>query len=192
MLDMKLEVDVIPVADIGRSTQFYESLGWRKDVTPPGIVQFTPPGSGCSVMFGNNLTSAGPGSAKGYLIVDDIVAARDKLTAANIPVSDLYHIDQNGKESGLDPDRNSYRSYIEFNDPDGNDWVFQEVTTRLPGRIQADETTFSSISDLADAMRRASLAHGEHEKRIGHEDANWPDWYAAYMVAEESGAPLPT
>lgn len=192
MVDMKLEVDVIPVADIDRSTQFYESLGWRKDVTPPGIVQFTPPGSWCSVMFGNDLTSAAPGSAKGYLIVDDIVAARDKLTAASIPVSDVYHVGQNGKESGLDPDRKSYRSYIAFNDPDGNDWVFQEITTRLPGRIQADETTFSSASDLADAMRRASLAHGEHEKRIGHEDANWPDWYAAYMVAEESGAPLPT
>ena len=191
MVDMKLEVDFIPVSDVDRATEFYESLGWRKDVTPPGIVQFTPPGSWCSVQFGPNLTSAAPGSAKGYLIVDDIVAARDKLTSANIPVIDQFHIGSNGKESGLDPDRHSYGSYLSFNDPDGNNWVFQEVTTRLPGRIQADETSFSSASDLADAMRRASTAHGEHEKRIGQEDANWPDWYAAYMVAEEAGAPLP-
>jgi catechol 2,3-dioxygenase-like lactoylglutathione lyase family enzyme len=192
MVDMKLEVDIIPVTDVDRTTQFYESLGWRKDVTPPGIVQFTPPGSWCSVQFGKNLTSAAPGSAKGYLIVDDIAAARDKLTAASIPVSEMYHIGQNGKESGLDPDRNSYRSFISFNDPDGNNWVFQEVTTRLPGRVQADETSFGSASDLADAMRRASMAHGEHEKRTGHADANWPDWYAGYMVAEEAGTPLPT
>jgi catechol 2,3-dioxygenase-like lactoylglutathione lyase family enzyme len=192
MVDMRLEVDIIPVSDVDRSTQFYESLGWRKDATPPGVVQFTPPGSWCSVQFGPNLTSAAPGSAKGYLIVDDIDVARDKLNSANIPVSDAYHIGQNGKESGVDPDHNSYRSFIAFSDPDGNKWVFQEITTRLPGRIQADETTFSSASDLADAMRRASSAHGKHEERTGKADANWPDWYASYMVAEEAGAPLPT
>lgn len=192
MVDMKLEVDIIPVNDVDRSTQFYESLGWRKDVTPPGVVQFTPPGSWCSVQFGPNLTSAAPGSAKGYLIVDDIEAARDKLNSASIPVSDVYHVGQNGKESGVDPDHNSYRSFIAFSDPDGNKWVFQEITTRLPGRVLADETTFSSASDLADAMRRASLAHGKHEERTGKADANWPDWYASYMVAEEAGAPLPT
>jgi catechol 2,3-dioxygenase-like lactoylglutathione lyase family enzyme len=191
MVDMKLEVDIIPVSDVDRATQFYESLGWRKDVTPPGVVQFTPPGSWCSVQFGANLTSAAPGSAKGYLIVDDIEAARDKLNSASIPVSDVYHIGQNGKESGVDPDHNSYRSFIAFSDPDGNNWVFQEITTRLPGRILADETTFSSASDLADAMRRASVAHGEHENRIGEADANRPDWYAMYMVAEETGKPLP-
>jgi catechol 2,3-dioxygenase-like lactoylglutathione lyase family enzyme len=191
MVDMKLEVDFIPVTDIDRATQFYQRLGWRKDETPPGIVQFTPPGSWCSVQFGKDLTSAAPGSGKGYLIVDDIDAAKDKLTAVNIPISDEFHVGPNGKESGVDPEHNSYRSFISFNDPDGNNWVFQEVTTRIPGRVQADETTFSSTSDLADAMRRASLAHGEHEKRIGQADANWPDWYASYMVAEESGAPLP-
>jgi catechol 2,3-dioxygenase-like lactoylglutathione lyase family enzyme len=191
MVDMKLEVDIIPVSDVDRATRFYESLGWRKDVTPPGVVQFTPPGSWCSVQFGSNLTSAAPGSAKGYLVVDDIEAARDKLNSANISVSDVYHIGQNGKESGVDPDHNSYRSFIAFSDPDDNTWVFQEITTRLPGRILADETTFSSASDLADAMRRASVAHGEHEKRIGKADANWPDWYATYMVAEEAGKPLP-
>src|SRR5215469_7494199 len=191
MLDMKLEVDFIPVTDVDRATQFYESLGWRKDVTPPGIVQFTPPGSWCSVQFGENLTSAAPGSAKGYLIVDDIQAARDNLNAANIEVSDVYHIGESGKESGLDPDHGSYKSFIAFSDPDGNKWVFQEITTRLPGRIQAEETTFSSATDLADAMRRASAAHGEHEKRIGQADANWPAWYASYMVAEQAGAELP-
>jgi catechol 2,3-dioxygenase-like lactoylglutathione lyase family enzyme len=192
MMDMKLEVDFIPVTDVDRATQFYENLGWRKDVTPPGIVQFTPPGSWCSVQFGKNLTSAAPGSGKGYLIVDDIEAARDTLNSASIPISDEFHIGQNGKESGLDPEHNSYRSFVSFNDPDGNNWIFQEVTTRLPGRVQAEETSFTSASDLADAMRRASLAHGEHEKRTGQADANWPDWYAKYMVAEEAGAPLPT
>jgi catechol 2,3-dioxygenase-like lactoylglutathione lyase family enzyme len=191
MLDMKLEVDIIPVTDVERATQFYASLGWRQDVTPPGVVQFTPPGSWCSVQFGKNLTSAVPGSAKGYLIVDDIEAAKDTLNAANIPVSDVYHIGQSGKESGLDPDHNSYRSFISFSDPDGNDWVFQEVTTRLPGRVDAAETSYVSATDLADAMRRASVAHGEHEKRIGQADANWPEWYAKYMVAEEAGTPLP-
>jgi catechol 2,3-dioxygenase-like lactoylglutathione lyase family enzyme len=191
MVDMKLEVDIIPVSDVDRATRFYESLGWRKDATPPGVVQFTPPGSWCSVQFGPNLTSAAPGSAKGYLIVDDIEAARNTLNSAKIPVSDVYHIGQDGKESGVDPDHNSYRSFIAFSDPDGNKWVFQEITARLPGRVLADETTFSSTSDLADAMRRASVAHGKHEQRTGKADANWPDWYASYMVAEEAGAPLP-
>ena len=192
MVDMKLEVDIIPVADVDRATQFYQSLGWRQDVTPPGVVQFTPPGSWCSVQFGPQLTSAAPGSAKGYLIVDDIEAARDKLTAARVPVSDVYHIGQDGRSSGLDPDRSSYRSFISFSDPDGNNWVFQEVTTRLPGRVDASATSFGSASDLADAMRRASVAHGEHEKRTGKADADWPDWYASYMVAEEAGTELPT
>jgi catechol 2,3-dioxygenase-like lactoylglutathione lyase family enzyme len=192
MVDMKLEVDFIPVTDVDRATRFYESLGWRKDETPPGIVQFTPPGSWCSVQFGANLTSAAPGSGKGYLIVDDIVAAKDKLASANVPISEEFHIGNTGKETGLDPDRSSYRSFISFDDPDGNNWVFQEVTTRLPGRVQAEETSFTSASDLADAMRRAEVAHGKHEQRTGEADANWPDWYAKYMVAEEAGAPLPT
>ena len=191
-MDMKLEVVIIPVSDVDRAKEFYASLGWRLDVTPPTVVQFTPPGSGCSVQFGANLNPAAPGSGKGYLIVDDIEAARDTLNSASIPISDEFHIGQNGKESGLDPEHNSYESFISFNDPDGNNWIFQEVTTRLPGRVQAEETSFTSARDLADAMRRASLAHGEHEKRTGQADANWPDWYAKYMVAEEAGAPLPT
>jgi catechol 2,3-dioxygenase-like lactoylglutathione lyase family enzyme len=193
-VDMKLEVVVIPVSDVERATKFYGSLGWRQDVTPPGsgVVQFTPPGSGCSVQFGTNLTTAAPGSAQGlWLIVSDIQAALDKLAAAGIEVNEVFHIGANGRVSGLDPERRSYRSFASFSDPDGNRWLFQEITTRLPGRIDAAATSFGSTSDLASAMRRAEAAHGEHEKRTGQRDANWADWYAAYMVAEQAGKELP-
>jgi catechol 2,3-dioxygenase-like lactoylglutathione lyase family enzyme len=190
-LDQKLEVMVIPVADVDRATEFYKGLGWRQDVTPPGVVQLTPHGSDCSVQFGPTLTSAAPGSAKGYLVVTDIVDARDKLIAAGAEVSDVFHLGPKGPESGPDPERRSYFSRATFKDPDGNEWLMQEITTRLPGRVDATATGYTSTSDLADAMRRASVAHGEHEKRIGEADANWPDWYAAYMVAEQSGAELP-
>jgi catechol 2,3-dioxygenase-like lactoylglutathione lyase family enzyme len=192
MLDMKLEVDIIPVSDMDRAKAFYESLGWREDVTPPGIVQFTPPGSGCSVMFGTGLTSAAPGSAKGYVIVSDIEAAHDQLAAAGVQVSEVFHRGSDGQEPGPAPDHRSYGSFVSLSDPDGNSWLLQEVTTRLPGRMDASETAYSNASDLADAMRRASAAHGEHEKRIGQADPNWPDWYAQYMVAEEAGTALPT
>jgi catechol 2,3-dioxygenase-like lactoylglutathione lyase family enzyme len=191
-LDQKLEVMVIPVADVDRATEFYKGLGWRQDVTPPGVVQLTPHGSDCSVQFGPTLTSAAPGSAKGYLVVTDIVDARDKLIAAGAEVSDVFHLGPKGPESGPDPERRSYFSRATFKDPDDNEWLMQEITTRLPGRIDATTTSYTSTSDLAEAMRRASLAHGEHEKRIGEADANWPAWYAAYMVAEQSGAELPT
>jgi catechol 2,3-dioxygenase-like lactoylglutathione lyase family enzyme len=191
-VDMKLEVDIIPVSDVDRAKEFYRSLGWRLDVTPPTVVQFTPPGSGCSIQFGTNLSSAAPGSAKGYLVVSDIDAARDQLVAAGVEVSEVFHLGPDGPISGPAPDHRSYASWVSFNDPDGNNWRFQEVTTRLPGRVDAAATTFGSASDLADAMRRASAAHGEHEKRIGQADANWPDWYARYMVAEQAGTELPT
>ena len=191
-MDMKLEVDIIPVSDVDRAKEFYRSLGWRLDVTPPTVVQFTPPGSGCSIQFGTNLSSAAPGSAKGYLVVSDIDAARDQLVAAGVEVSEVFHLGPDGPISGPAPDHRSYASWVSFNDPDGNNWRFQEVTTRLPGRVDAAATTFGSASDLADAMRRASAAHGEHEKRIGQADANWPDWYARYMVAEQAGTELPT
>ena len=193
-IDMKLEVVVIPVSDVDRATRFYASLGWRQDVTPPGsgIVQFTPHGSGCSVRFGAGRTTATPGSAQGlWLIVSDIQAALDKLAAAGGAADEVFHIGDNGKASGLDPERRSYRSYAQFRDPDGNRWLFQEITTRLPGRIDSAETTFATGSDLAAAMRRAEAAHGEHEKRTGVRDANWSDWYAEYMVAEQSGGKLP-
>ena len=175
-IDMKLEVVVIPVSDVDRAKEFYRRLGWRLDVTPPGVVQFTPPGSGCSVQFGKTLTSAAPGSAKGYLIVSDIVAARNQLVAAGIEVSEFFHIGPEGRVSGLDPERRTYRSRASFNDPDGNVWLLQEITTRLPGRVDAGVTSFGSASDLAGALRRAAAAHGKHEKRIGEADPNWSDW----------------
>src|ERR1700754_1788997 len=189
--DMKLEVVVIPVSDVDRSTKFYQSLGWRLDVTPPGVVQLTPHGSSCSVQFGPTLTNAAPGSAKEYLVVNDIVATRDELVAAGVDVGEIMHVTPEGLAGGQDPDRGSYRSRATCSDPDGNVWLLQEVTTRLPGRIDPGPTAYASASDLAAAMRRASVAHGEHEKRTREEDADWPTWYASYMVAEQSGTELP-
>jgi catechol 2,3-dioxygenase-like lactoylglutathione lyase family enzyme len=192
--DMKLEVITIPVSDVDRATKFYLQLGWRQDVTPPGsgIVQFTPPGSSCSVQFGTNRTNAAPGSAQNnFLIVTDIQAVHDQLVSSGVEATDIWHLRPSGKADGVDPDHGSYRSYASFSDLDGNTWLLQEVTTRLPGRIDSGVTSYSSASDLAEAMRRAARAHGEHEKRIGHADENWPDWYASYMVAEQSGAELP-
>jgi catechol 2,3-dioxygenase-like lactoylglutathione lyase family enzyme len=193
-VDMKLEVIVIPVSDVDRAKDFYLRLGWRLDVAPPGVVQLTPPGSGCSVQFGGNRTTAAPGSAQGlWLIVSDLQAALDEMAAAGIKVNEVYHIDADGKASGLDPERHSYRSYASFQDPDGNRWVLQEITTRLPGRVDSSTTSFGSASELASALRRAESAHGEHEKRDGGQrDENWPAWYAEFMVAEQSGAKLPT
>ena len=191
-VDMKLEVVVIPVSGVNRAKEFYGRLGWRLDQTPPGVVQFTPHGSGCSVQFGTNLTSAAPGSAKGYLIVSDVEIARDELVAADIEVSEVFHAGTDRRVSGLDPERRSYRSFASFSDPDGNGWLLQEITTRLPGRIDPGATSFRSASDLASALRRAEAAHGKHEERTGQRDADWPDWYAEYMVAEQAGTELPT
>jgi catechol 2,3-dioxygenase-like lactoylglutathione lyase family enzyme len=207
-VDMKLEVVIVPVSDVDRAKQFYGGLGWRLDADFPfdngvRIVQFTPPGSGSSIQFGAKVTSAAPGSAQGlYLIVSDIEAARAELTACGAQVSEVFHAGApgaqfqpdgtSGRASGPAPDHASYGSFATFSDPDGNGWLLQEVTARLPGRIDAAETAFASTTDLANAMRRASAAHGEHEKRIGKADANWPDWYAAYMAAEQAGTELPT
>jgi catechol 2,3-dioxygenase-like lactoylglutathione lyase family enzyme len=201
MVDMKLEVVIIPVSNVERSKEFYERLGWRLDADIVRgddfrIVQFTPPGSGCSIGFGKGVTAATPGSAQGLeLIVSNIDAAREELVGRGIDVSEVFHgspFSPEGRLSGPDPERQSYRSYAAFDDPDGNKWLLQEVTVRLPGRIDPAATSFGSARDLADAMRRAATAHGEHEKRHGGTyDTNWPDWYAAYMVAEQSGADLP-
>ena len=163
------------------------------------LVQFTPPGSGCSIQFGINLTPAAPGSAQGsYLIVPDTEAARDDLVARGVDVGAVFHegtrgarFHEDGRVAGPSPDRSSYGSFASFNDPDGNGWLFQEVTTRLPGRMDLTKTSFASAGDLASALRRASAAHGEHEKRIGVADPNWPDWYADYMVREQAGQELP-
>jgi catechol 2,3-dioxygenase-like lactoylglutathione lyase family enzyme len=190
-VDMKLEVVVLPVADVNRSIEFYGQLGWRRDVTPPVVVQYTPHGSSCSIQFGATLTTAAPGSARNYLVVADIVAARDAIVAAGVQVSDFVHLTPDGPVPGLDPDRGSYRSRATFSDTDGNTWILQEVTARLPGRLDPGPTSFASASDLAGAFRRAAAAHGEHEARTGQADADWPDWYAAYMVAEQAGAALP-
>jgi catechol 2,3-dioxygenase-like lactoylglutathione lyase family enzyme len=209
-VDMKLEIVVLGVSDVDRAKAFYENLGWRLDADFAHgddwrVIQFTPSGSGCSVIFGKNVTAAAPGSAQGlYLIVSDIEAARDELLRRGVEVSEVFH-DATGvydgpdepylfgrrRVSGADPEHRSYRSYASFRDPDGNGWLFQEVTTRLPGRIDPATTTFASANDLASALRRAEAAHGLHEKRTGQRDENWPDWYAAYMVAEQSGGELP-
>jgi len=205
-VDLKFEAVVIPVSDVDRAKKFYSNLGWRLDADFPfdngfRVVQFTPPGSGCSVQFGTKITPAAPGSAHGlYLIVSDIEAAHDQLIIRDAPVSEVFHpakpgaqfqSDSAGRVSGPAPNHASYSSFATFSDPDGNTWLLQEVTTRLPGRVDAATTSFASASDLAGALRRAEAAHGEHEKRIGHADPNWPDWYANYIVAEQSGKPLP-
>jgi len=205
-IDMKLEVVVLPVADPDRSKSFYGDLGWRLDADfivgdAFRVVQFTPPGSSCSVHFGKGVTSAPPGSTQGYLVVSDILAARDQLAARGVEVTEVFHnaeaganFQPNGSSARLNgpsPDHASYRSYATFTDPDGNRWMLQEVTARLDGRVDPAATGFASVNDLASAMRRAAAAHGEHEKRIGHHDADWPDWYATYMVAEQAGQQLP-
>jgi catechol 2,3-dioxygenase-like lactoylglutathione lyase family enzyme len=207
-VELRLEAVVIPVSDVDRAKGFYGGLGWRLDADFSfdngfRVVQFTPSGSGCSVQFGTNMTSAAPGSAQGlYLIVSDIEVARDALVAGGVEVSEVFHAGAPGAQfqpegtsdrvSGLAPDHASYFSFATFSDPDGNGWLLQEVTTRLPGRVEAAETVFGSATDLASALRRAEAAHGEHEKRTGQRDAEWPDWYAAYMVAEQAGTELPT
>ena len=210
-MDMKLEVVVLPVGDVDRAKQFYEKIEWRLDADFAAgndfrVIQFTPPGSACSVIFGRNVTAAAPGSAQGlYLIVSDIAATREELLGRGVEMSEMFHdaagayagIDEpylfgRRRVTGLDPERRSYRSFASFNDPDGNGWLLQEITTRLAGRIDASATTFASASDLATALRRAEAAHGEHEKRTGGQrDENWPDWYARYMIAEQAGTELP-
>ncbi len=209
-VDMKFELVVIPVSDVDRAKEFYGRLGWRLDADFAAgddfrVIQFTPPGSGCSVIFGKNVTAAAPGSAQGlYLIVSDIQNARKELLDRGVEISEVFHhaggvyvgtdepyLFGRLRVSGPDPEHRSYRSFASFRDPDGNGWLCQELTTRLPGRINPATTTFASANDLASALRRAAAAHGQHEKRIGAADPNWPDWYAEYMVREQSGQELP-
>ncbi len=197
--DMKLEVVVIPVSDVDRAKHFYASLGWKLDADfAKGdafrVLQFTPPGSSCSIHFGTGITSALPGTAQGlYLAVSDIEAARAELVGLGVDVSEVFHrgVGEPPK-SGAHPQRQTYSSYATFSDPDGNSWLLQEVTARLPGRVNADMATFASPAELAAALRRAATAHGEHEKRNGGKhDENWPDWYADYIMREQSGQELP-
>jgi catechol 2,3-dioxygenase-like lactoylglutathione lyase family enzyme len=203
---MKLEVVVIPVSDVDRAKQFYVGLGWRLDVDIAKddgfrVVHFTPPGSQCSILFGNGVTTEEPGSAQGlHLIVSDIGEARAALVERGVDVSEVFHdagglfhhAGEEGRVSGPHPERRSYGSFASFRDPDGNGWVFQEVTTRLPGRADTHTTTFTSATELAGSLRRAAAAHGEHEKLSGRKDENWPDWYADYVVAEQAGTPSQT
>ena len=209
-VDMKFEIVVIPVSNVDRAKEFYTNLGWRLDADFVAddnwrVIQFTPPGSGCSVIFGRNVTPAAPGSAQGmYLIVSDIETARKGLLDRGIAVSETFHAASgvnNGSDepylfgsnrvAGPDPNHGSYRSFASFKDPDGNGWLFQEITTRLPGRIDSSATTFASTKDLASALRRAAAAHGKHEARIGQADPHWADWYADFLGREQSGAELP-
>jgi catechol 2,3-dioxygenase-like lactoylglutathione lyase family enzyme len=198
-VDMRLEVALIPVSDVDRAKEFYTRLGWRFDDdivmgSDFRVVQLTPPGSGCSISFGKGVTAATPGSFRGGLIVSNIEAAHKELVARGINASEVFHgspFSPSGRISGPDPERQSYRSYVSFEDPDGNAWIVQEVTRRLPSRIDPAATTFASANDLASAMRRAAAAHDEHEKHNGQRDANWPDRYAAYMAAEQEGTKPP-
>jgi catechol 2,3-dioxygenase-like lactoylglutathione lyase family enzyme len=198
-VDMKLEVVVIPVSDVDRAKRFYSNLGWRLDADfvkgdAFRAVQFTPPGSSCSIHFGTGITSALPGSAQGlYLVVSNIEVARAELVDRGVDVGEVFHrAVGEGPLSGPDPARRSYHSYATFGDPDGNGWLLQEVTVRLPGRVDADATTFASSTELAAVLRRAAAAHGEHEKRTGQHDADWPDWYAEYIAREQAGKELPS
>ena len=207
-VDLKLEVVVIPVSDVDRSKEFYGSLGWRLDADISAdngfrIVQFTPPGSPCSIQFGTKITAAAPGSAHGlYLVVPDIEAGRAELLARGAKVSEAFHAGApgaqldpdgtSGRVNGSDPKRGSYATFATFEDPDGNGWLLQEITQRLPGRVDSSAAAFTSVNDLASALRRAEAAHGEHEKRTGQADPDWPDWYAEFMLAEQSGAEPPS
>jgi catechol 2,3-dioxygenase-like lactoylglutathione lyase family enzyme len=198
-VDMKFEVSLIPVSDVDRAKDFYAKLGWRLDDDIVNgndfrVVQFTPPGSATSISFGKGVTSAAPGSFGGGLIVSDIEAAHKVLVTKGIKASEVFHgspFSPAGRISGPDPERQSYSSYVSFEDPDGNAWIVQEVTRRAPGRTDPAKTTFASANDLASAMQRAQAAFGEHEKRNGQPNANWPEWYAAYVVAEQAGTELP-
>ena len=202
-MNMKLEVVIVPVSDVDRAKAFYKKLGFRLDIDIANEnfrgIQFTPPGSETSIIFGKGVTSAKSGSADLVLAVDNVDAARDELIGRGVNVSEVFHYAggpfnntvENPRVAGRDPEGRSYFSFASFVDPDGNRWLLQEITTRLPGRIDSVATTFTSASDLSSALRRAEAAHGEHEKRTGERDANWPDWYAKYMVAEQAGTELP-
>ncbi|MER6510582.1 VOC family protein [Nonomuraea sp. NPDC001636] len=205
--DLKLEAVVIPVADVDRSKRFYQALGWRLDADLAfdngfRVVQVTPPGSPASIQFGKLITGQKPGTAEGvYLVVSDLAAARDQLVALGAEVGEIFHPQApgaqfsqiaDGQADGPAADRASYGSFATFRDPDGNTFLLQEVTVRLPGRVDTAATSYLSRGDLVEALKRAAAAHGEHETRNGGaHDENWPEWYATYMVAEQHGDGLP-
>ena len=179
-VDMHLEVDIIPVSDVDRAKEFYQRLGWRLD----------------------RHTYTQAGSYTATLTVSDIEAAHDELTGRGIDTSEIWHgppFPVEARQPGTDPERTSYGSFCSFSDPDGNTWLVQEVTTRLPGRIAADPA-YASAAALVGALQRAEAAHVERQKRTGRshlfhrsaQDENWPAWYAAYMTAEQAGTDLPS
>ena len=191
-LDMKLEVVILPVSDADRAKQFYASLGWREDADfvlsdDLRILQFTPPGSQASIIFGDGVTAAVPGSAGSLLLaVDDLDAARAELIERGVDVSEVFHgvaftEGGKGRVPGPDPERNTYGSYASFTDPDGNEWLLQEVTSRLPGRV--DETDLGSLAGL---LLETGLHHGRFEQVAP--EHNWWDWYAAYLDARQHGS----
>jgi catechol 2,3-dioxygenase-like lactoylglutathione lyase family enzyme len=202
--DLKLEVVVLPVSDVDRAKGFYEGLGWRLDADfaeGPDfrVVQLTPPGSPASIIFGTGITSAAPGSIDALqLTVSDIDAARDQLVAGGADVSEVFHdaggvfhhADDESRVSGPAEGHADYGSFASFSDPDGNGWMLQEINTRLPGRVTG--ASFDSPAELGQALERAKDAHTEHEQRTGEADADWPAWYADYMVKEQTGEELPT
>ena len=196
-VDLKLEVVIIPVSDVDRAKRFYGSLGWRLDADFAfdngfRVVQFTPPGSACSIQFGTNLTSATPGSAQDlYLVVSDIEAAREELGARGAEPSEVFHPaspgaqfqpdGKSGRVSGPAPDHASYRSFATFSDPDGNGWLLQEIKTRFPGRGLSND-----VATLTELLREAEKLHGEYGPRaVAH---HWSEWYAGYIVARERGS----
>ena len=204
-MDMNLEVVFVSVSDVDRAKEFYAKVGFRLDIDVAvdnfRAIQLTPPGSGTSIILGKGVTSVKPGSANSLVLaVGDVEATRADLVARGVSVSEVFHYTAgpfnssvaSPRSPGKDPQGRSYFSFASFEDPDGNEWLMQEVTTRLPGRIASGVTSFASVSALASAFRRAETAHGEHEKLTGERDANWPDWYAKYMVAEQAGTELPT
>jgi len=199
-VNMKFEVVVIPVSDVDRAKEFYTKLGWRLDADYDSgadlrILQFTPPGSGCSVIFGKNVTAATPGSAQGlYLIVSDIETARNELIARGVNVSEVFHgsgsvysgpdepfLFGRNRLSGPDEKRGSYRSFLSFNDPDGNGWLLQEVTSRLPGRGLSN----LDVATLTELLQEAEQHHGEYEPTAPKH--HWSGWYAAYIIARQEG-----
>jgi catechol 2,3-dioxygenase-like lactoylglutathione lyase family enzyme len=201
-VDMKLEAVVIPVSDVDRAKGFYGNLGWRLDADFAfdngfRVVQFTPPGSACSIQFGRNITSAAPGSAQGlYLMVSDIESARDELASRGVEVSEVFHSgtpgaqfqpDSSGRISGPAPDHASYSSFATFSDPDGNGWLLQEITTRLPGREWKEtQAGATDVATLAELLRETEEHHGHYEKT--HAEHRWWDWYAPYLSARQNGS----
>jgi catechol 2,3-dioxygenase-like lactoylglutathione lyase family enzyme len=200
-MDLKLEVLTIPVSDVDRATAFYGKLGFRLDIDVADgdfrAVHFTPPGSEASILFGKGVTSAKPGSADNLVLaVDDVDAARHELIARGIDVSEVFHYAggpfndtvKNPRVAGRDPEGRSYFSFASFKDPDGNGWLLQEITKRLPGRVASQPLNAESADILLSTLKSTAAAHGVHEKELGKPDPDWPQWYAAHMTKTLSEA----